>query len=88
MKEGGIGAKIPAVAEYDPTGLRATPTATWKALDEAVQKNALPNHLPQPEWWDHYEEIAKERERKGLPVAFGRRYQEKYISSNYNQIRW
>lgn len=71
---------------YDETGLRTTKTATWGAVEPILAAHA-PTHLPMPEWWNEMDEINKERERKGLPPAVGRRYQAK-MSANYTEVRW
>ena len=71
---------------YDATGLRTTKTTTWAAVAPILEASA-PTHLPQPEWWNEIDEINKERERKGLPPAVGRRYQAK-MSANYTEVRW
>jgi dTDP-glucose pyrophosphorylase len=82
------GMKIPAVAQYDPTGLRSTMTATWAALDASLKAHATPNHLPVPDWWSNYKNIQKEREAKGLPPAVGHQYKFKVVTPNYNKVRW
>ena len=79
--------KNPAVAAYDPTGLRSTMTATHEQLEIAVLANAYPTHLPQPEWWEEYDEMSAERERKGLPEPVGRRSKLVH-SDNYYKVRW
>jgi hypothetical protein len=80
--------KIPAVAQYDPTGLRTTMTANWPVLEKAVLENALPDHLPAPEWLNSMEEINKRRLERGLPLGLGREYPMKSMSPNYNKVRW
>lgn len=72
---------------YDSTGLRTTKTATWEALDKALNERAAPDHLPRPSWEDNYEQLAEEREKKGLPLPMGTRYKHKF-STNYNEVRW
>lgn len=78
----------PAVMSYDPTGLRATVTATWAALDAAIEKNAVPDHLPHPEWEKDAEKIANECIRKGIPIRIGRRPRLTASSGDYNKIKW
>ena len=73
-KAGSVGLKNPAVARYDPTGLRSTMTASWKELDAAVLKNALPDHFPTPVWVPQLEKLNEECERKGIPYRLGKRY--------------
>jgi hypothetical protein len=49
LKLGSPGQKNPAVARYDPSGLRSSMTATWGALSESTKKY-YPHHLPTPAW--------------------------------------
>lgn len=81
------GMKIEAVAQYDPTGLRTATTANIDALNASLAQ-IVPDHLPKPEWWDDYPQMLKEAEAKGLPVPLGRIYKFKYMSPNYNKVRW
>lgn len=73
---------------YDSSGLRTTKTATWAAVDEVLAKRAVPDHLPQPSWYDERDEVDAARARKGLPPAVGRVMKPKEISENFNQVRW
>jgi hypothetical protein len=77
-----------AVKAYDPTGLRATTTATWAEMDKALAVNALPNHIFHPEWEKDIDEIAKECESKGIPMRFGRRQKWQQASATYNKLKW
>ena len=74
LKAGSPGMKNPAVARYDPTGLRSTMTASWKELDAALLKNAEPDHFPDPVWVTEIDKLNEECERKGLPYRLGKRY--------------
>ena len=85
-RDGSPGQNNPAVAAYDPSGLRSSMTANWTALDKSLQLNAAPDHLPKPEWFDHMEEIQKECERKGIPLVIGRKNM--YVPDSYNKIKW
>jgi len=89
QKVGSPGANIPAVKQYDPSGLRASMTATWKELDIAIAKNATPNHFPRPDWEtpEGMAAIIKDAETKGIPITMGKRHVMK-ASSNYNNERW
>ena len=80
--------KNPAVALYDPSGLRSTMSATWEALDLAVLKNADPNHLPAPAWYTNQESVDEFCEKKGIPYTLGRRFKPAQQSDNYNEVRW
>lgn len=85
---GSPGNKNPAVLDYDPSGLRSSMSATWAALDIAVVERAAPNHLPTPEWWKDLAFIEAECDRKGHPYVMGRKYSNKTLSANYNDVRW
>ena len=89
FKVGSPGSNIPAVKQYDPSGLRASMTASWKEMDLAIAKNATPNHFPRPEWEtpEGVAALIKEAEEKGIPITMGRRHVMK-ASSNYNEERW
>lgn len=85
---GSVGQNIPAVFRYDPTGLRATTTASWKALDVELQK-VIPDHQPQTMGTrEEWEEMRQANITKGRPMAIGPRYRWKKISANHNVVRW
>jgi hypothetical protein len=73
--------------KYDPSGLRSSMSATWGALEKAVDEKATPNHLPKPAWWNELDAIEAECEKKGIPYLMGRRWG-KNGTGNYNEIRW
>jgi len=79
--------KIPAVAQYDPSGLRSTMTANWPALEKSLAENAVPDHLPLPEWFSQISEIHKECDRKGIPHLIGKPYAQNRPAS-YTKIKW
>ena len=43
--------KNPAVAKYDPSGLRSSMSATFPAMDAALELEAKPTHISKPEWY-------------------------------------
>eukprot|EP01041_Mallomonas_annulata_P008136 gene8136-16723_t len=86
-KIGSPGQKNPAVALYDPSGLRTTMTANWPALEKSLAENATPNHLVKPEWENHLAEIWEECDRKGIPRAPGRLFY-KIAPEGYTEIKW
>ncbi|KAL7575667.1 hypothetical protein ACA910_011488 [Epithemia clementina (nom. ined.)] len=69
---GGVFATGPS--DFDPTGLRATMSATWKAMNESLD-NHMPDHLPTPVWVGHEEEYAKHYIDRGIPPPFGGFYE-------------
>ena len=78
----------PAISRYDPTGLRATISATWDEMDKALEKNARPDHLVHYEWEADYDKIVADCQRKGIPIRLGRRLKLEEVTSNYNKIKW
>ena len=69
---GGVFATGPT--DFDPTGLRASMSANWKAYNESLDKH-MPNHLPTPVWHGKEEEYAKHYVDRGIPVPFGGFYE-------------
>lgn len=92
LKLGSPGQKNPAVARYDPSGLRSSMTTNWPALDAAMKQFA-PTHFVEPEWARDVrvatdeegkevilrglDAINQELEEKGVPPRMGRRYRAK-----------
>lgn len=73
---------------YDPSGLRSTPTAGWKALDEALAK-VEPKHFPVT--WpteEAYNKMVAESTAKGRPIPDGVTYKWKRVSDNFHVVRW
>mmetsp|Transcript_9497 Transcript_9497/g.10014 ORF Transcript_9497/g.10014 Transcript_9497/m.10014 type:complete len:177 (-) Transcript_9497:47-577(-) len=82
------GQNIPAVFKYDPTGLRSTPTASWKALDAELQKY-VPKHFPRTlATEEEYAQLIADSKAKGRPIPAGVTYKWKKVSDNFNQVRW
>jgi len=59
-----------AKTNYDPTGLRASMSTSWKATQESLDSN-MPDHLPTPVWMEKQAEIVAWYEERDLPVAIG-----------------
>jgi hypothetical protein len=57
-------------SDYDPTGLRASMSTNWEALNESLDKYE-PNHLPTPCWMSKEDEIIAKWEARGLPCPPG-----------------
>jgi hypothetical protein len=82
------GRPIPAVLAYDPTGLRSTPTASWKSYDEALAK-VTPDHFPKT--WPtetEFNQMVAESTAKGRPIPDGITYKWQRVSDNFNVVRW
>ena len=87
-RTGSKGQNIPAVFRLDPTGLSATTTATWAALDKELEK-VRPDHFSETMGTaEEWEEMREANRTKGRPLAVGPTYRWKKVSSNYNVIRW
>lgn len=76
-----------SLLDYDPTGLRTTKTTTWETTGKELEK-WKPNHLPEATWMKDIDNILQECERKGIPVAVGKRYRPAVTPKNYNTVRW
>ena len=60
-------------SNFDPTGLRATMSVTWKELEKSLDAH-MPNHIPKPIWVGREAEVRKFYVDRNLPVPFGERY--------------
>lgn len=57
--------------DFDPTGLRASMSATHEALEESLEEH-MPDHLPYPIWWNEQDEIVAWYKERDLPVPIGK----------------
>lgn len=57
-------------SDYDPSGLRATMSASHEAMNAELDRNS-PNHLPTPCWVDKQDEIIAWYEERNLPIPPG-----------------
>jgi hypothetical protein len=79
----------PAVAKYDPSGLRSSMSATWPAMDAALEETGRGKHMPMADYQERQAALDAESEEKGIPHTTGRFY--KPFSArpkNYNDVRW
>lgn len=60
-------------SSFDPTGLRATMSVTWEAMNRSLDEN-MPNHLPEPGWVKRADEVRAYYESKDIPVPIGEYY--------------
>lgn len=81
------GKKKQVTFAYDPSGLRTPRSAALPAFEAEIRK-IEPDHLPEPEWMKHLDEMEAEAKRKGIPQVMGRRYKPRYLSPGYNQVYW
>lgn len=60
-------------SDYDPTGLRASMSTSWKATEESLDAN-MPDHLPTPVWArcvETEDELLNWYQERDLPVPIG-----------------
>ncbi|KAL7460862.1 hypothetical protein ACHAXS_003307 [Conticribra weissflogii] len=57
-------------SDFDPTGLRATMSASYEATEASLDAN-MPDHLPTPKWFNKQDEIVAWYEERDLPVSIG-----------------
>jgi len=69
-------------SDFDPSGLRATMSVTWKKLEESLDAH-MPDHLPEPTWAGREEEVIKWYEDRDLPVPVGEYYE--YLKVPYER---
>ena len=74
-------------SDFDPTGLRATMSVTWGALEKSLDSH-MPNHMPTPVWVGKEKEILDWHEKKDLPVPVGGYYQALKVPTNRRIARW
>jgi hypothetical protein len=60
-------------SNFDPSGLRASMSVSWTALEASLDAN-MPNHLPVPVWMGRAEAVKASYEGKNLPVPMGEYY--------------
>ena len=82
---GGVFATGPTT--FDSTGLRATMSANWKAMNESLDSH-MPDHLPTPIWMGREEEEAKHYIERGIPVPFGGFYEPLVTETERRVARW
>ena len=58
---------------FDPTGLRATMSVTWTAMNKSLDAH-MPNHLPVPVWMERADAVKASYEAKDIPVPVGEYY--------------
>jgi len=72
--------------DYDPSGLRATMSTNWPALNASLDKYE-PNHLPTPCWEKDADDIIAKWESRGLPCPPGA-FQFGTVPTNRRIARW
>lgn len=73
--------------DFDPTGLRATMSVSWGALEESLDSH-MPDHLPTPTWVGQEQEIIQWHQERDLPVPIGGYYQALKVPRERRVARW
>jgi hypothetical protein len=73
--------------DFDPTGLRATMSVTWNALETSLDAH-MPDHLPTPVWVGHEQSIIQWHKDRDLPVPVGGYYQALKVPVQRRVARW
>lgn len=73
--------------DFDPTGLRATMSVTWEALEASLDSH-MPTHLPTPVWVGHEASIIQWHKERDLPVPVGGYYQALKVPVQRRIARW
>lgn len=73
--------------DFDPTGLRATMSVTWGALEQSLDTH-MPDHLPTPVWVGHEASIMQWHKDRDLPVPVGGYYQALKVPVQRRVARW
>ena len=78
-------------SDFDPTGLRATMSVSWKKMNESLDSH-MPDHLPTPAWLLE-DENAQEKyvewlEERNLPVGVGPVYSGMHVPTERRIARW
>lgn len=74
-------------SDFDPTGLRATMSVSWKKLEESLDSH-MPDHLPTPTWEKNKDEILKWHEENDIPVGVGPVYEALKVPTHLRVARW
>lgn len=73
--------------DFDPTGLRATMSATWQETEKSLDKH-MPDHLPTPTWVGKEEELSKWYHERDLPLPFGFPYEGLIVPRERRIVQW
>lgn len=73
--------------KFDPSGLRATMSVTWTALNESLDSH-MPDHLPTPVWVGKENELLNWYEERGLPPPIGAYYDPLTTKRERRLARW
>ena len=74
-------------SDFDPTGLRATMSVSWDALNKSLDEH-MPDHLPRATWEGKEAEIIQWYEERDLPVPVGAYYQALKVPTERRVARW
>lgn len=73
--------------DFDPTGLRATMSVSWKELEKSLDSH-MPDHLPTETWRGKEQEITAWHEERGLPEPVGQYYEGMKVETARRVAYW
>jgi hypothetical protein len=73
--------------KFDPTGLRATMSVTWKATQASLDAH-MPDHLPYPTWHNDQEALVEWYQSRNLPVPIGSYYKPMSVATARRVAFW
>lgn len=74
-------------SDFDETGLRATMSVNWKALEASLDSH-MPDHLPTPTWVGKEDELIQWCKERDLPVPVGKYYEGLKVSRERRMAQW
>jgi len=74
-------------SDFDPSGLRATMSVTWSALERSLDEH-MPDHLPEPVWTSQERDIIAWHRERDLPVPIGGYYAPLKVPVERRVARW
>lgn len=73
--------------QFDPTGLRATMSVTWPALEASLDQH-MPDHLPTPIWMGKEADVIAWYRERDLPLPLGAYYTPLKVPRERRVARW
>lgn len=73
--------------DFDKTGLRATQSVTWSALEASLDQH-MPDHLPTPTWAGKEQEIVQWYKDRDLPAPVGGYYEPLKVPRERRVASW
>lgn len=73
--------------DFDPSGLRATMSTTWSAMEKSLDEH-MPDHLPTPTWVGKEAELIAWHAERDLPLPVGGYYEALKVPRERRMARW